>query len=156
MTSDSPATTWHTVATPDEVWAVLANGWSYAGWVVGASRIRSVDEGWPGVGSRIHHSAGSWPLLLDDVTTVVESEPGRRLVLQAQGWPFGEATIELVLEPHVGGCRIVMREDVTKGPGRVAPKPVRQVMLRPRNRESLRRLALLAERSSGADGSSTG
>jgi hypothetical protein len=29
------------------------------------------------------------------------------------------------------------------------PKPARQVLLRPRNRESLRRLALLAERNGG-------
>ena len=31
----------------DAVWAVLADGWSYAGWVVGASHIRDVDTGWP-------------------------------------------------------------------------------------------------------------
>ena len=27
------------------VWDVLADGWSYATWVVGASRVRDVDEG---------------------------------------------------------------------------------------------------------------
>jgi hypothetical protein len=148
MTTDSPSATWDTTATMDEVWAVLANGWSYAAWVVGASRIRSVDAGWPAAGSRIHHSAGSWPLLLNDETTVLESQAGSRLVLQAEGWPFGEATVDLSLEPHGSGCRIVMREDVTKGPGQVVPKPLRQLMLKPRNRESLRRLALLAERAS--------
>jgi hypothetical protein len=146
MTSESPATTWDTHATPDQVWAVLADGWSYAGWVVGASRIRSVEAGWPSAGTRIHHSAGSWPLLLNDESTAVESEPGRRLVLQAEGWPFGEATVDISLEPRGTGCRIIMREDVTKGLGRVIPKPVRQLALKPRNRESLRRLALLAER----------
>jgi len=133
----------------DEVWAVLANGWSYAAWVVGASRIRSVDAGWPAAGSRIHHSAGSWPLLLNDETTVLESQAGSRLVLQAEGWPFGEATVDLTLDPSGAGCRIVMREDVSKGPGRLVPKPARQLLLQPRNRESLRRLALLAERNSG-------
>jgi hypothetical protein len=147
MTDDNASTTWDTGATPAEVWAVLADGWSYAGWVVGASRIRSVEQGWPAVGSRIHHSAGSWPLLLNDQTRVLDSQPDRRLVLQAAGWPFGEATVDLRLEPTVQGCRIVMREDVTKGPGRVVPKPLRQLALKPRNRESLRRLALLAERS---------
>lgn len=147
MTSDSPPTTWDTTATADEVWGVLSDGWSYAAWVVGASRIRSVDVGWPAAGSRIHHSAGSWPVMLDDETTVLESDPGRRLVLQAEGWPFGEATVDLSLEPLSEGCRIVMREDVTKGVGQVVPKPLRQLALRPRNRESLRRLALLAERA---------
>jgi hypothetical protein len=149
MTSDSPATSWETSATSDDVWAVLADGWSYAGWVVGASRIRKVDAAWPSPGTRIHHSAGSWPVLIDDETTVLESQPGRHLVLQAAGWPFGEATIDLTLEPRGSGCRITMREDVVKGPGRVVPKPLRQLALRPRNRESLRRLALLAERAAG-------
>jgi hypothetical protein len=149
MTADSPPTTWDTSATTEEVWAVLANGWAYAAWVVGASRIRSVDAAWPTVGSRIHHSVGSWPLLLNDETRVLRSEPSRRLVLQAQAWPFGEATVDLALEPRGVGSRVVMREDVTSGPGRLVPKPVRQLMLGPRNRESLRRLALLAERRGG-------
>lgn len=147
MTTDSASITWETSATTDEVWAVLADGWSYAGWVVGASRIRKVDVRWPAAGSRIHHSAGCWPVLLNDETTVLESEPGRRLVLQAEGWPFGEATVDLSLEPRGSGSRIVMREDVTKGPGRVVPKALRQLALQPRNRESLRRLAFLAERT---------
>jgi hypothetical protein len=150
MTSESPSTTWDTSATTDEVWAVLADGWSYAAWVVGASRIRSVEDGWPSAGSRIHHSAGSWPLLLNDETRVLRSEPGRRLVLQAKGWPFGEATVDIALEPRPAGCRIVMREDVTKGPGLLVPQPARQLLLQPRNRESLRRLAFLSERNSSA------
>ena len=36
------------IAAPAEaVWAVLADGWQYATWVVGASRVRAVDAGWP-------------------------------------------------------------------------------------------------------------
>ena len=31
-------------ATPDQVWQVLADGWLYPLWVVGASRMRDVDE----------------------------------------------------------------------------------------------------------------
>ena len=41
------------VAAPAEaVWAVLADGWQYATWVVGASRVRAVDAGWPRAGTR--------------------------------------------------------------------------------------------------------
>jgi Polyketide cyclase / dehydrase and lipid transport len=134
----------------DEVWSVLADGFTYASWVVGASRVRAVDAGWPGVGSRIHHSVGSWPLLLDDVTEVLGCDPGRLLELQAKGWPAGEARVELELAPSdeagPGGCRIEMREDVTHGPARLVPAPVRQVAIAPRNEESLQRLAYLAER----------
>ncbi|MCW2721144.1 MAG: hypothetical protein QOG20_4735 [Pseudonocardiales bacterium] len=137
-------------ASVDVVWSVLADGFLYASWVVGASRVRAVDAGWPAVGSRIHHSVGSWPVLIDDVTEVVDCEPGRLLVLQARGWPAGEARVELQLTPSVeagvDGCRIGMREDATHGPGRLVPRAVRQLAIAPRNKESLRRLAYLAER----------
>ena len=46
----------------DAVWAVLSDGWGYAGWVVGTIKIRAVDPDWPSVGSRLHHAVGSWPL----------------------------------------------------------------------------------------------
>ncbi len=136
----------------EAVWAVLADGFRYAAWVVGASRVRAVDVGWPAVGTRIHHSVGSWPVMIDDVTEVVQCEPGRLLVMQARGWPAGEARVELELGPSdeagPGGSRIDMREDATHGPGRLIPQPLRQLAITPRNRESLQRLAYLAERPS--------
>ena len=39
----------HVRSTPDEVWAVLADPWSYATWVVGTVKIREADEAWPAV-----------------------------------------------------------------------------------------------------------
>ena len=41
-------------------------------WAVGAARIREVDEDWPAVGARIHHSVGAWPVLISDTTVVEE------------------------------------------------------------------------------------
>jgi hypothetical protein len=32
---------------PEQVFAVLHDGWTYPVWVVGASRMRDVDPGWP-------------------------------------------------------------------------------------------------------------
>jgi uncharacterized protein YndB with AHSA1/START domain len=137
-------------ASAEVVWSVLADGFRYAAWVVGASRVRAVDPTWPAVGSRIHHSVGSWPLLLDDVTEVLACEPGRALTLQARAWPAGEARVELELTPSdeaaPGGCRIDMREDATHGPATLLPQSLRQLAIGPRNVESLRRLAYLAER----------
>ncbi len=135
----------HVKATPQEVFSVLSDGWLYSGWVVGASRIRSVDAHWPAPGSQIHHSVGVWPALLDDSTRVVDQVPDHRLVLQARGWPIGEATVYLELEARDGGCLVTMQEDATAGPGKLAPKPLRQISIAPRNSESLHRLALLAE-----------
>jgi hypothetical protein len=42
-------------------------------------------------------------------------------------------------------CVVTIREDAVAGPGTLVPKPVRQALILPRNREALRRLALLAE-----------
>jgi hypothetical protein len=134
-----------TTATPSQVWDVLADGWSFAGWVVGASRIRAVDLGWPSAGTRIHHSVGAWPLVVDDTTEVVRAVAGRELELQARGWPVGEARVAVRIEPAVQGCRITMDEDATHGPGRFAPRPLRWLAIAPRNTECLRRLVLLAE-----------
>lgn len=132
-------------APPEAVWEVLADGWLYANWVVGASAIRDVESAWPAEGSRIHHSVGVWPLLLSDSTSVLDSEPQRTLVLQARGWPLGEATVRVELLPEGNGTRVIMSEDASKGPGKLLPAPLRKAMIVPRNQESLRRLALIAE-----------
>lgn len=132
-------------APPERVWDVLADGWLYPTWVVGASRMRDVDDTWPQVGSRLYHSVGVWPALLDDHTEVLECEPGRRLVLRARAWPAGEARVEMELHPADGGTEVVMREDATSGPGTLMPKPLRDAQLTWRNTESLRRLSFIAE-----------
>jgi len=139
------AVTRRTTATPDEVFAVLADGWSYATWVVGASRVRAVDGSWPAVGSHVHHSFGLWPVVIDDVSTVLEVEPGRHLRLQAAGWPLGEATVDITLRPEGDGCRVAIKEDATRGPGRLVLPVLRQVPIVSRNVEALRRLCLIAE-----------
>lgn len=144
-----------TPASPDAVWAVVAHGWSYAGWVVGASRIRAVERSWPAAGARIHHSVGAWPALLDDETFVLEVEPGARLRLRARTRPLGEAWVEVTVDPLGTGTRIGMREDVASGPVRLVPVPVRQRAVAARNHESLRRLALLAERNEHPDATFT-
>jgi hypothetical protein len=96
--------------TPDQVWAVLADGWNYVSWVVRTPRMRAVDEHWPAQGATLHHSAGLWPALLNDQTHVL----------------------------------------------RVAPGPLRQLLIVPPNRETLRRLAYLAERRTSPEGSRAG
>lgn len=137
-----------TTATPQQVWSVLADGWSYPSWVVGASRMRAVDPGWPAVGSRLHHSVGTWPLLLNDETSVAECDPGRRIVLTAKARPFGNARVEIELTPDAVGTVVEMSEDASSGPAKFMPKPARQVAIGPRNIEALKRLLLLAERRS--------
>lgn len=131
---------------PDNVFAVLADGWSYAGWVVGNSHVREVDPGWPQVGTRIHHSAGAWPVQIPDSTEVVAVEPGRFLELDAKLRLFGAARIRFTLTPTYSGhgTRIVMAEEAVRGPGGLIPTQVQGLLLRPRNLESLARLGDLA------------
>jgi hypothetical protein len=133
-------------APPDAVWSVLADGWLYATWVVGASRIREVDLGWPQVGTRIHHSVGLWPALIDDTTHVLACREGTELVLKARAWPAGEAEVRITLTAaRANHTNVSMAEDATGGPGRLVPRPLRKALIGPRNVEALRRLALLAE-----------
>lgn len=132
-------------AAASDVWDVLSDGWLYPCWVVGAARMRDVDASWPEKGSRLHHSVGNWPLLLDDKSEVLESEPLRRLRLRAHGWPAGAAEVLVEIEEQGTGCLVTIREDAVEGPGTLVPRPARQAMIAPRNREALRRLAYLAE-----------
>jgi short-subunit dehydrogenase/uncharacterized protein YndB with AHSA1/START domain len=135
------------VAAPAEaVWAVLEDGWQYATWVVGASRVRAVDDEWPQEGSQLHHSFGLWPVMISDSTKSERAQPPRHLVLTARGWPMGEARVEIEVVPDgPSTCTVSIAEDASSGPGRLVPLPVRQMMILPRNREALRRLALIAE-----------
>lgn len=130
----------------EQVWDVLADGWLYPLFVVGASWMRDVDEAWPADGSSLHHSVGVWPALIDDSTSVLECTPHRTLKLRARGWPAGEAEVLFELEPQAGGTSVTIVEDVVSGPGRMIPKPLRDAKLAWRNVETLRRLAYVAER----------
>ena len=135
-------------ATPEQVWSVLADGWLYPLFVVGAARMRDVDEDWPAVGSRLHHSVGSWPVMVDDTTEVLEVDEGRRLLLLARAWPAGQAHVEISLEPRgskPGGTVVTMVENATSGPGALVPKALQDPQLHLRNVETLRRLAYVVE-----------
>ncbi len=128
-------------ATPDRVFAVLADGWSYASWVVGAAHIRDVDRDWPEVGTRVHHKVGPWPAQIADQTVVRAMERDRMLELNAQAWPLGAATVRIELEPvSPTSTRVRMLEALTSGIGKLLPEPVQFALLRPRNTESLRHL----------------
>ena len=124
---------------------MLADGWLYPLFVVGAARMRDVDETWPAVGARLHHSVGSWPLMLDDTTEVLEVEEGKRILLLARAWPAGQAHVEISLEPSGDQTVVTIVENATAGPGALIPKAVQDPQLHVRNIETLRRLAFVVE-----------
>jgi uncharacterized protein YndB with AHSA1/START domain len=134
-------------APPEQVFAVLKDGWSYSDWVVGTAHIRAVDPHWPQPGSRLYHKAGPWPLSVRDSTVVLSCTEPTELVVQPRFWPLGEATVAIRLEPTGdGGTRITMAEDFAAGPLRWVRTKVNDLALHYRNRESLRRLGDLAVR----------
>ncbi len=133
-------------ATPEKVWSVLSDGWLYPLWVVGASRMREVDDDWPAQGAQLHHSVGTWPALLDDTTEVLEVQPLSMIKLRARTWPAGSADVVIRLNAVGEDTEVTIEEDVANGPGRLVPKPVRDVGLKWRNVETLRRLAYVVER----------
>jgi hypothetical protein len=143
----SPLTvTRDTTASRQAVWNVLADGWTYSQWVVGNSRMRAVDADWPAVGSKIHHSIGLWPVVINDDTTVESCKPLEELVLLAKTRPLGAARITLRLSDIPTGCRIEMAEVPASPPLRWLPDTVGLAAAWPRNRECTWRLAALAER----------
>ncbi|RRR98513.1 SRPBCC family protein [Glycomyces terrestris] len=134
----------HVPAPPEAVFAVLADGWNYPSWVVGCSRIRGADDDWPARGTRIHHSIGPWPLLIEDTTSVLAVDEPRLLVLEARLWPLGKARVRFDLAPADGGTDLTMTEAAVRGPLSLLPVPFQARLIAPRNRETLDRLSRLA------------
>jgi uncharacterized protein YndB with AHSA1/START domain len=136
-------------ATPERVFAVLSNGWSYSDWVVGTSHIRDVDPHWPAQGAKLHHKAGPWPVSLWDSSEVLAVEQDRRLCLNARLWPLGEAIVDIRLQPSGDNATgVTIHEDFEHGPLRWLQTKVNDMILHQRNIESLRRLGDLAEHGS--------
>ena len=127
-------------ASPERVFDVLADGHSYAEWVVGAKEIRAADPAFPEPGTRFHHSIGVGPLTIKDSTRVVELERPTRLVLEAHLGLLGGMLITLDLREHGGGTQVLMTESASAGiPARVLHR-LGDVVLRGRNFLSLERL----------------
>lgn len=133
-------------APPRDVFAVLADGWTYSNWVVGTSHMRAVEAAWPAAGSKLHHSSGMWPIALQDETEVDRVETDHRLELTVRGRPLGEAKVVVTLTAEANGTRVVMEESPSAGPGKWLDNPATEALLVRRNVEALTRLAAIAER----------
>ena len=132
-------------ASPEKVWAVLADADNYAHWVVGSRDIRDADPDFPAKGTAFHHSLAFGPIDLKDKSTVVESEEPRRLVLHVRARPVGRGAVTMELAPRDGGTEVTMHEGPASPVARLLYNPVMDIALHGRNVEALRRLAELAE-----------
>jgi uncharacterized protein YndB with AHSA1/START domain len=132
-------------ASPDQVFAVLANPENYGDWVVGSDAIRDADPSWPKVGSRFHHRVGVGLLKVNDHTEVLEVEPPHRLVMHARARPLGTAKVSMRLTDRDGGTHVTMTEIAGDRFSRLALNRLTDPLVHLRNTESLRRLKRIAE-----------
>jgi uncharacterized protein YndB with AHSA1/START domain len=132
----------HVDVPPQAVWEVVADPRLYGNWVVGASTTRAVEGRWPEPGAVLHHTQ---LMLINDTTTVLESEPPRRLVLEARARPLVVAHVDIKLEPEDGGTRVILDEWPAGGLMAALPRAVSDALLHVRNEESVRRIKRLAE-----------
>jgi uncharacterized protein YndB with AHSA1/START domain len=105
-----PTSTVDIHATPEAVFAVLADPRTYPQWLVGAKRIRAVEGDWPRPGSTFHHTVGFGPATINDHTDVLEVEEPRMLLLKATIGPFGSFTVKFTLVPTADGTEVTFEE----------------------------------------------
>ncbi len=137
--------------TPQDVFDVLRDGWTYADWVVGAKHIRDVDSGFPAVGTAFHHKVGVGPLQLNDHTEVLEYRPDERIVLKAKTRPFGTAKVTMEAYPVTAErVRVVMNERAADTISRTFYNPLLDRLVKARNVEALDRFKDLVGRRRAA------
>jgi uncharacterized protein YndB with AHSA1/START domain len=132
-------------ASPDEVFAALANPENYGDWVVGSDTIRDADPAWPKVGSRFHHRVGVGLLKVNDHTEVLEVEPPHRLVMHARARPLGSAKITMLLTEGDGGTYVTMIEVAGDLLSSLTLNRLTDPLIHLRNVEALRRLKRIVE-----------
>jgi uncharacterized protein YndB with AHSA1/START domain len=128
-------------APPADVFAVLADPYTYADWVVGCDRIRGVEGDWPEVGAKFHHTVGVGPLKVSDNTKVLEVEHGRRLVLEARARPAGVVEVTFVLTAVGDGTDVLMEEHPVRGFAHLIHNPLQDGLIFARNHKTLQRLS---------------
>jgi uncharacterized protein YndB with AHSA1/START domain len=132
-------------ASPDEVFAALANPENYGDWVVGSDTIRDADPAWPKVGSRFHHRIGCGLLKVNDHTEVLDVEAPHRLVMHARARPLGTAKITMLLAERDGGTAVTMTEVAGDQFSRLTLNRLTDPLIHLRNVEALRRLRRIVE-----------
>lgn len=128
-----------------DVFDVLRDGWLYSYWLRGARRIRSVDENWPDVGSKLWHALGGFGLtMIRDSTTVRAVDDDSMIELGARARPLGAFCVRIRLAAIEGGTLVTMEERPVEGEVERRHNPLVSLLLHHRNRSSLRRLRRLA------------
>ena len=125
---------------PSAVFGVLSDPRTYDEFVVGTKRIRRFEPNWPEVGSVFHHTLGAGPFVVRDLSSVMEVDEERRLVLRAQMGPFTVNKVAFTLRPTEGGTEVEIVEYPIEGPAAAVWNRALDGLMWLRNQELLRRL----------------
>jgi len=143
----SSVTRRHLNAPAEQVFDVLLDPTAYVEWVVGAHKLRAIDDDWPAPGSAFHHQLAKSSGGVKDKTVLVSFDRPKSIVLKAYARPAGIADVAIQVMPANGGCIVTIEEKLAAESGRSALNPVLRPLLHLRNVESLRRLeTTVAER----------
>ena len=140
------------------VWDVLIDPYTYPDWLIGADKIRDLDDSWPAVGSRFHHRVGIGWLSIPDNTEIIDIEDREMLRLAVRARPIVSAVVTIRLVSDGAGTTVVSMEEEpsVRLLGNLV-RPILDPTIHVRNHRSLRRLDhLLGERRSGVDTSDAG
>jgi uncharacterized protein YndB with AHSA1/START domain len=134
---------------PEEVFDHITDPWEYPKWLLGASKMRRVDDSWPAVGSNFHHTVGWGPMKVSDRSEIVEIDPPRKLVLYVKATPLVQGKVTFTLEEVDGGTLLTLQEEPALPIGNLV-RPVLDPATHARNKRSLHQLADLMHRGDGA------
>jgi uncharacterized protein YndB with AHSA1/START domain len=136
-------------ASPQDVWAVLADGERYAEWVVGTSEATPDRGNWPELGSTIRYEVNLGPVTLTNETVVRRCEKGSALELEAKAGKLGTARIAIELRPWGSDTLVIVDEHPLRGPGGMVHNTGLELLIHLRHRAMLARLAKLCESEAG-------
>ncbi len=143
-------------ASPEQVFAVLADPETYPRWLVGAQRIKRVDAEFPHSGASFDHAVGpGGAAVVEDSTEAVAADPPHVLVLEVNVGPM-RGLVEFRVEPAgeagaAGKASEVRFREVPLGPFALVT-PVLRPALYARSVGSLRRLGRVLSSTSPSPG----
>ena len=127
-------------ASPEAVFDVLDDPFSYADWVVGTGEITEADPEWPRVGSSFDYRIGFPPAVWRGSTEIVAYEQNRLVSLRTL-LPIGPVVIHIEIETTEAGSCVTL----TEGPELRLMQQALDPGLHVRNAQTLANLKALVE-----------
>ena len=136
-------------ATPEDVFDVLLDAQQYPNWVVGAKKIRAVEDLWPAVGSAFHHKLGAGSAEINDKTEILDLDAPNRIELRTFARPMGVARVVITAQGSESGTIVAISEKAEQGTKMHKASRLIDPVIHVRNIETLRRLERVVKKAVG-------